>query len=119
MWTQTLQIAEKKLRDNRLPPLDIKNLTSQSAKENIGTVVKSLNDLREDKQNKQLGYTAQDGRKVIFVECLGEILKSIEPYTKIVSTMVQYNPQPSALVWGGLQAIIEVRIQFTIGIVCL
>ena len=77
----------------------------------------SLKALREDKQKKQWGYT-KDGRKIIFVERLGEILKCMEPYTKIVDTLVQYDPAPSALVWGGIQAIIQVRIQFTIGIVC-
>ena len=121
VWTQTLKIAEEKLKDNKLPPLDTTKLTSDSAKENIGAVIKSLNALREDKQNKQWSYTARDGGRVIIVERLGEILRSMEPYTKIVDTVVQCDPQVSALVWGGIQAIIQVRIpvQFTIGIVGL
>ena len=117
VWTQTLKIAEEKLRDNKLPPLDTTKLTSKSAKENIGAVIESLNALREDKQNKQWSYTARDGRKIIFVERLGEILRSMEPYTKIVDTVIQHDPQVIALVWGGIQAIIQVRIKFIIGIV--
>ena len=116
VWTQTLQIAEEKLRDNNLPPLDTKKLTSESATENIGAVAKSLNALREKKQNNQWGYTARDGRKIKFVERLEKTLRSIEPYTKVANTVVQCEPMVGALVWGGLQAIIQVRIQFTIGI---
>ena len=117
VWTQTLKLAEEKLRDKKLPPLGTLELTSDPAKENIGAVISSLNAMREDKQNKQWSYTTSDGRKIIFVERLGEILRSMEPYTKIVDTMIQHDPQVSALVWGGIQAIIQVRIQFTIGIV--
>ena len=108
VWTQTLKIAEEKLRDNKLPPLDTTKLTSESANENIGAVITSLNTLREDKQKQQWGYTARDGRKIIFVERLGEMLRTIEPYTKIVNTVVQCDPMVGALVWGGIQAIIQV-----------
>ena len=117
VWTQTFKIAEQKLKDSKLPPLDTTKLTSESANENIGAVIQSLNALREDKQNKQWGYTARDGRKVIFAERVGEILRSVEPYIKIVDTVAQCDPIVGALVWGGIQAIIQVCIQFTIGIV--
>ena len=109
VWIQTLKIAEQKLKDNKLPPLDTTGLTSESAKENMGAVINSLNALREDKQKQQWSYTARDGRKVVFVERLGEILRSMEPYTKIVGTVIQHDPQVSALVWGGIQAIMQVR----------
>ena len=115
VWNQTLQIVQQKLSDNNLPPLDTTNLTSESARENIGAVIKSLNALQEDKQKKQWSYTCH-GKKVMIAERLGEILRSIEPYTKVVDTVIQCDPQVSALVWGGIQAIIRVRIQFTLGI---
>ena len=104
-----MKIVEEKLKENKLPPLDTTKLTSESASKNIGAVIESLTAMREDKQKKQWGYTARDGRKIIFVERLGEILRGMEPYTKIVDTMIQHDPQVSALVWGSIQAIIQVR----------
>ena len=115
VWRKTLEIVEPRLSDNNLPPLDTTNLTSESANENIGAVIKSLNALQEDKQKKQWGYTWR-GKKIVIAERLGEILRSIEPYTKIVDTVVQCDPQVGALVWGGIQAIIRVRTHLTIGI---
>lgn len=35
VWAKALEIAKKKLSDKMLPPLDLKNLPSQSAKENV------------------------------------------------------------------------------------
>ena len=116
VWAQTLKLTEEKLKDNKLPPLDTTKLTSWSANENIGAAINSLNALWEDSQNKQWGYTARDGRKIIFVERLGKILRSMEPYTKIVDTAVQCDLITGSLVWGGIQVMIQVRIEFTIGI---
>ena len=43
VWAKALEIAKKKLSDNNLPSLDLTNLTSQSAEENIDAVVTALN----------------------------------------------------------------------------
>ena len=103
VWEKALEIAKKKLSDNNLPPLDLTNLTSQSAEENMETIVKALNTVQEDDKKK-------GGKKVIFVEYLGGILKNVEQYTKVVDTAIQSNPQVSALVWAGVWAIMRVRI---------
>ena len=52
VWAKTLVIAVKKLHDKNLPPLDLTNLTSQSAEENIDAVIKALNTLQEDDKKK-------------------------------------------------------------------
>ena len=109
VWAKALEIAKKKLGDNNLPPLNLKNLTSQSAEENIEAIVKALNTVQEDDKRKRWTYTWR-GKEVIFVEHLGKILKRVEKYTKVVDTAIQRNPQVSALVWAGIWAIMRVRI---------
>ena len=92
VWTKALEIAKQKLSDNNLPPLDLTNLTSQSAEESIEAVVKALNTLQEDDKKKRWSYTWR-GKKVIIVERVGKILRSIETYSKAVGTAIQSSPQ--------------------------
>ena len=107
-WAEALKIAEKKLGDTNLL-LDFRDLTSQLAEENIGAVIKVLTTLQEDDKEKRWIYSWR-GKKVIVVERLGKILKSVEKYSKIVDTVVQSNPQVSALVWASAWGIMQVCI---------
>ena len=109
VWIQALEIAKKKLSENNLPSLDLTNITSQSAEENIQAVFKSLNALQEDQKKKRWSYTWR-GRDIVVVERLGDILRSMEKYSKIVDTVVQYDPQASALIWAGIQGIMRVAL---------
>lgn len=109
VWAKALEIADKKLSDNNLPPLDLTNLTSPSAEENIQAIVRALNTIQEDGKKKRWSYTWR-GKKVIVVERLGKILKSMENYTKVADIAVQSNPKMAALVWAGVYAILRVRI---------
>lgn len=108
VWAQALKIAEKKLSDNK-PPLDLKNLASQSAGENIRAVIEALETLQSDEKKNRWSYTWH-GKKVIIVEHWGKILKAAEPYTKVVGTAIQANPQVTALVWAGVLALMQVCI---------
>ena len=111
VWTKALDIAKKKLSDNNLPPLDLTNLTSQSAEENMKDVVNALIMSQEDDMKKKWNYTWR-GKKIIVVERLGKILKNVEKYTKVVDIAIQSNPQVSALVWAGIWAILRVCTLF-------
>ena len=112
VWAKTLEITKKKLIDNGLPPLDLTNFTSQSAEENMQAFVKALNTLQKDEKKKGWSYTWK-GKKVLVMEHLGKILKSMEKYSKVVDIAIQSNPQVSALVWAGIWAIMRVRISCT------
>lgn len=111
VWAKTLIIAEIKLRENNLPQLDRTNLTSQSAKENIRTIIEQLNTLQDDDKKNQWSYTWR-GKKVTVIVRLGRILQIVERYAKVVDAVVQSNPQVSSLVWAGVSAIMRVRISF-------
>ncbi|RPB22623.1 hypothetical protein L211DRAFT_313484 [Terfezia boudieri ATCC MYA-4762] len=63
VWDEALKLAEKKLKDNNLPPLKHTTLTSQSAEENIEAVVNALNAVQEDDNKKRWSYTWR-GRKL-------------------------------------------------------
>ena len=107
VWAEALRIAKTKLGDSL--PVDITDLTSHSAKGNIEAVITELEALQKDDMKKRWSYTWR-GKKVIIVECVGKILKSVEYYSKVVDTAIQSNPQVSALVWAGVRAIMQVRI---------
>ena len=111
VWAKTLELAKKKLIENKLPPLDLTNIASQSACDNIEAVVKSLNAIQEDEQRKRWSYTWH-GKEVVIAERLGKILRSVEKYSHIVGTAIQCDPQVGALVWAGVQGIIRVCIFF-------
>ena len=109
VWGKTLEIAQKKLSEKNLPLLDLTNLSSQSAEENIVAVIKALNTIQEDDKKKRWSYTWH-GKEVVIVERLGIILKTAEKYSKVVDTTIQSNPEVAALVWGAVRAIMQVCI---------
>lgn len=113
VWAKSLDIAKTKLDDNNLPPLDLTNLTSQSAEENIKAVIGGLITAQQDDKIKRWSYTWR-GKKVIVVERLGQILKRVEKYSKVVDIAVQSNPQVTALVWAAIWTIMRVCIQCTL-----
>lgn len=107
VWSKTLEIVEKKLLKHKLPPLINTIPTSQSARENIRAVVGALNTFQKDEEKKQWSYTWR-GKEVVIVDHVGKILKTMEPYSKIVDTAIQSNPEVTSLVWGGVRAIMQV-----------
>lgn len=108
VWAETLELAKKKLGDKNLP-LDLTTLTSKSAGENIRAVIEALDTLQRDEKKNRWSYTWH-GKEVIFVERLGKILKTVEPFSKVVDTAIQANPQVTALVWAGVLALMRVCI---------
>ena len=108
VWATTLEIAEKKLSDNSLPPLDISTLTSQPG-ENIRVVVQKLTTLQEENIEKQWSYTRR-GKEVRVMERLGKVLKIVDNYSKVVDIAIQSNPQVTALIWSSVRAIIQVAL---------
>ena len=113
VWAEALKIAEKKLIENNLPPLNLTNLTSRSAEENIQAVVKGLHTLQEDNKKKQWSYTWR-GKKFIVMEQWGKFVKSMEKYTQVVNAATQALPKVGALVWASILAIMQVCIYCTL-----
>ena len=111
VWAKVLDIVKKKLGDNNLPPLDVMNLTSQSAEESIGAVVTALKTLQNDGKRKRWRLTWGD-KEFIIVEHFGKILKYMEKYSRLVDTAIQHSPQVTALVWTGVRAILQVCISY-------
>ncbi|KAF8428005.1 hypothetical protein BGX38DRAFT_435818 [Terfezia claveryi] len=109
VWAKALEFAEKKLADNNLPPLNLTNLTSQSAEENIEAVIEALNTVQKDHKKKRWSYTWR-GKEVIVVERLGKILKEVEKYSKVVDIAIQAKPEVGALVWAGVRGIMQVAL---------
>ena len=97
VWANALTIAGQKLGNNK-PPLDLSHLNSDSAEENIGSIIGALKDVQgDDKKKRWIG------------ERFGKILKCVDKYSKIVDTAIQANPEVAALVWAGIWGIIRVR----------
>ena len=109
VWDTALDIAQEKLREYSLPELDLTNLTSQSAIANIEAVFNKLNVLQEDVKKKRWSFNWH-GKDVIIVEQLGKILRSVDKYSKVVDTVIQVDPQVSAIVWASIRAMMQVSI---------
>ena len=108
IWKKTLAIANQKLIDNNLPPLDVENLKSQSAEENMQSVIRKLETAHAENKTTQWRYSWR-GREIIVIERLGKILRGVQKYAPIVDTAIQHSPEVTALVWGGAKAILQVR----------
>ena len=113
VWAKALEIAKKKLSDNNLPPLNLTNFTSQSARENMQAVVEALNTLQEDKKEKRWRYT-WCGKEYRVVEHWGKTLKTMERYSPAVNTAIQPSGLVGSLVWASVWTIMRVRIPGTL-----
>ena len=104
VWATTLEIAEGKLIENSLPPLDLTVLTSESTGGNVSTVIKQLYTL----PGVDVKYQSSVILNRHLMEYWGKILKVVDNYSK--ATAVQNNPQVTTLVWAAVRAILQVRI---------
>lgn len=109
VWSKAFEIAKKKLSNNNLPPLDLSNLTSQSAEEDMAAVMKALGTLQKDAK-KQGGWYPWHRKEGILVERLENIERTVEKCSKAAGTIVQSNPRVSAIFWASVWAILRVRI---------
>ena len=109
VWAKAVEIAGKKLIENNLPPFDLTDLSAQSQKGDMEAVVKSLKALQEDAEEKRWSYTWR-GKEIVIVKRLGEILRSVEKYSEVVSAVAQCAPPVGGLVWASIQGIIRVCI---------
>lgn len=98
VWQQSIQIAQKRLSEENLPPLSLDDQTSQAANDAIKLTIGDLQSIIK-----------RNAEKDAWVGRLQKILKTMEKYAKIVDTAIQYNPQFPSLVWAGIRAILEVR----------
>ena len=104
IWAKTLEIVEKKLNDNNIPPLRQTNFTPESVKRNMGAVVEAVKRHVEDKGNTLL-YTWR-GKEVVVVEHWEKILRAVGVYSK-VNTFAIHGVTP--LVWTAIREIMNVR----------
>lgn len=90
VWLRSIDIAQEKLREKKLPPLDLSDPTLKT----VGITVGDL---------KSKGVSGGRFRKV---------LKTIDNYAKIVDTAIQHHPEITALVWAGVKVILQVGLHF-------
>lgn len=109
VWGMTLQIAELKLKEKHLPPLDPTLHSSQSEQDNIQDVVKELNILQKDSKEKRWSYLPY-GKQVIVAERLDKILKCVEKkYSEAVGSAIRGIPKFGSVVWAAVRVILQVR----------
>jgi hypothetical protein len=108
LWQKALEIAQESLAKYQLPSLELGSLQSQSAAENMKSLVAELGAAHQEKKDRQWRYKDRDGNEVVWVERLGKILKSVDKYAKIVDTAIQHHPDITSLVWAGARAILQV-----------
>ena len=75
----------------------------------MAAVIKALNTIQEDEKKKRWSYTWH-GEKVIIVERLGKIPKTVEKYLKVGDITIQSHPEVAAPVWGAIRAVLQVCV---------
>jgi len=108
IWQKALEIAQESLAKYQLPSLELGRLQSQSGAENIQALVAELETAHQENKDKQWRYKDRQGNEVFWVERLGNILKSVDKYAKIVDTAIQHHPDITSLVWAGARTILQV-----------
>ncbi|KAF8421781.1 hypothetical protein EV426DRAFT_188583 [Tirmania nivea] len=110
LWQKALEIAQESLVKHKLPSLEIDSFKSQSAAENIQSLLAELEAAKQENKNRQWRYLDRQGNEVAWVEHLGKILKSVDKYAKIVDIAIQHHPDVTSLVWAGARAILQVAL---------
>jgi len=86
----------EKLREKKLPLLDLNNPTLTS----VADISSTVGDLKK---------TSERGGNGPAVRRLRKVLKTVGSYARIVDRSIQHNPAITALVWAGVRAILQVR----------
>ena len=108
LWQRALGIAQESLTKYKLPSLELGSLQSQSATENIQSLVAELETAHRENKDRHWRYKDRDGNEVAWVERLGKILKGVDKYAKIVDTAIQHHPDITSLVWATARTILQV-----------
>ena len=108
LWQKAVELAQESLTKYKLPSLELSSLQSQSAAENIQSLVAELEIAHKENKDRQWRYKDRQGNEVVLVERLGEILKNVDKYAKIVDTAIQNHPDITSLVWAGARTILQV-----------
>jgi len=108
LWQKTLKKAQEGLAKYKLPSLELGSLQSQSAAENIQSLIVELETAHRENKGRQWRYKDRQGNEIVWVERLGKILKSVDKYAKIVDTAIQHHPDITSLVWAGAKTMLQV-----------
>ncbi|KAF8417386.1 hypothetical protein EV426DRAFT_376156 [Tirmania nivea] len=108
LWQRALDIAQKKLSDKDLPPLDVsKHLSAasgangdQSASHIVALTIGDLQATIKTKQQRADGKTTR----------CEEMLKMFSKYAVIVDIAIQHSPQITALVWAGVRLTLQIAL---------
>ena len=109
IWQESLKIAQKRLAEKKLPPLENLKPCSHNLptrEEPVSTIVCStIQDLEKTIQSKQRG---KDSKVNACIDRMKDILKTFNQYAVIVDIAIQHNPKITALVWAGVRVTLQV-----------
>ncbi|KAF8453566.1 hypothetical protein BDZ91DRAFT_748812 [Kalaharituber pfeilii] len=112
LWQRSLQIAQRKLSEKRLPPLEFHDIPTQSASEIIQLTIRDL---------QTIVHTIQHNDNAVAVGWLQEILLVFKKYTTFVDTavpllllylMFSHNLGVIALAWVAVRGILQVALNY-------
>ncbi|KAF8458748.1 hypothetical protein BDZ91DRAFT_800171 [Kalaharituber pfeilii] len=110
LWQRSLQIAQRKLSEKRLPPLEFHDIPTQSASEIIQLTIRDL---------QTIIHTIQHNDHAVAVGWLQEILLVFKKYTTFVDTAVpllllymifSHNLGVITLAWVTIRGILQVAL---------
>ena len=95
IWQQSIDLAQERLNEKKLPPLEPSSPTFKS----VAGTSSPVEDLKRIIDQSGQGPGANRWRK---------ILKTIDSYAKLVDMAIQHSPAITALVWPGVRTILQV-----------
>jgi len=108
LWQKALEIAQGSLAKYQLPSLEPGGSQSESAADNIQSLVAELETAHQQNKDRRWRYKDRDGNEVVWVERLGKVLKSVNKYATIVDIAIQHHPDITSLVWAGARTMLQV-----------
>ncbi|KAF8432863.1 hypothetical protein BGX38DRAFT_1146287 [Terfezia claveryi] len=115
---RTLEVVQESLTKYELPSLELESLQSQSAAQNVQTLIAELETAHRENKDRKWQYKDRQGNEVVGVKHLGPILKGMDKYAKIVDTAIQHHPDITSFVWAGARAILQVALHHVEAMEC-
>ncbi|RPB25175.1 hypothetical protein L211DRAFT_848057 [Terfezia boudieri ATCC MYA-4762] len=102
-----LDVVQESLTKYELPSLELDSFQSQSAAQIVQSLITELETAHRENKDRQWQYKDRQGNEIVGVEHLGNILRGMEKYAKIVDTTIQHHPDITSLVWANARNILQ------------
>lgn len=85
-----------------------RKIVQSGVQNDISSTIDTLQKAFQHAKQRQRKFKNRHGQEVLIAERIGQILRGMQDYAKIVDIAIQHNPEITALVWAGVRSILMV-----------